>query len=99
MTTKKKEQVIELELSRVFIGPQVVTVRAGERGSTVVLRNLGDSDGNALRRALPAFTNRRLKKEISILADELDGLRPKTSKPQSKPKQKASGWSKPGAFR
>lgn len=103
MSQKQKERVIDLELARVYIGPQVVTVRAGERGSSAVLRNLDESDGNALRRALPMFSNRRLKKELSRLADSFDGLKAMPSEPRNIAQQWQDPWGRlgasPGSFR
>ena len=103
MSQTKKEQTIELELARVFVGPQVVTVRAGQLGSSAILRNMNESDGNALRRALPMFSNKRLKKELTALADGLDGIKAMPSAPRDKPRQQTSEWGtlrgSPGAFR
>ena len=96
MRPQQKEHVIDLDLARVFVGPQVVTVRAGQLGSSAILRNMNESDGNALRRSLPMFSNKRLKRELSTLADELDGLRVRPPAPQGRPKRKAAEW---GYFR
>lgn len=85
MTQKKKDQVIDLELARVYIGPQVVTVRAGDLGSSAVLRNRDESDANAVRRSLATFSNKRLKKELSALADSFDGIKPKTKSSKARP--------------
>jgi hypothetical protein len=99
MSQTKEDQIIDLELARVFVGPQVVTVRAGQLGSAAILRNMNESDANALRRALPAFSNKRLKKQLSKLADSFDGLCPRPLQPENKPKRKTTGWATLGAFR
>ena len=96
-------QQINLEFCAVSIGQQVVTVRGGQHGSHAVLRQMGESDGAALRRALPAFTYKRLKKELSDLADDLDGIKRKPSPPRNTPRQEVTGWgtlsASPGVFR
>ncbi|MDA8822026.1 hypothetical protein N9N45_07025 [Planktomarina temperata] len=83
---------INLEYSQVHLSPQVVTVRGGPHGSHAVLRKQGETDAQAVRRAVSGFQYRRLKAELSKLADHLDGRGPKPSEPRNNPQQWRDPW-------
>ena len=84
--------LINLEHSQVRISPQLVTVRGGAHGSHAVLRKRGETNAQAVRRAVSGFQYRRLKAELTKLADHLDGLSPKPSEPRNNPQQWRDPW-------
>jgi len=95
--------LINLEHSQVHISPQLVTIRGGAHGSHAVLKKLGETDAQALRRALASFQYRRLKAELKKLADHWEGLAPKPSEPRNTAQQWRDPWGSlrgsPGVFR
>ena len=83
---------VNLEHCQVHTSRQIVTIRGGQHGSHAVLKKLGETDAQALRRALASFQYRRLKAELKKLADYWDGLAPKPSEPRNTAQQWRDPW-------